>query len=90
MFRLTRLAYRGLRREKATGRWLAAIKYAGREFFLGGYETKEEAIVAFNYGVVILYGVTGQPIPIESQKLPRLVQQERIKADVVSRLSQRY
>ena len=86
MNRQTRSPSRGVTRDKTSRRWLASIRYAGREFFLGGYETEEEAIVAYNHGVLVLYGPTGKPIPIETRDFPRPEREERIKADVVARL----
>ena len=48
--------YRGVSRQRQTRKWRAAIGVNGKHIYLGLYETKEEAAVAYDEAALKYYG----------------------------------
>lgn len=48
--------YKGVFLRKRTGRWESSVSYKGKKKWLGSFDSKEEAAVAYNEKVIELHG----------------------------------
>lgn len=65
---LNKFGYKGVSKEKKTGKYFARIKKLGREIYLGMYDDPEKAAIAYNGAAKALFGEHASLNIISGQK----------------------